>query len=142
MSLRGDCVARGSRRADRWLVAVYAAFNLTAAAILAVGLGDRRTWLAPIWPPLFAAAGVACALFALRLRSTERLAWSGALTVAAYVGRAAVLVVGWARGDLDIVEARAALATILWLFVAVTTGFVWVNVLKPAASDRRSRPRR
>lgn len=133
---------RGSRRADRRLVAGYAAFNLAAAAILAAGLGDRHTWLAPLWPPLFAAAGVACALFALRPRSTERLAWSGALTVAAYVGQAAVLVVGWSRGDLAIIETRAALAAILWLFVATTTGYLWLLVLKPAASDRRARPRR
>lgn len=119
-----------------------AAFDCLMAVFIAIGVGDRATWLAPLWPPLFASAGVACGMYALRPRSHRWMMASGMLTVAGLFGRAAVLVVGMLRGDLAVSEMRAAVGVATWLAFGLLCGFVWSEVLRPTTGDRRRTPRR
>lgn len=134
-------MVRGARRADRTVILIVAVFDAVAAATTTADFGDGHVWLANLWPPVFAAAAILTFAFAARPRSTPLLSWSGALSSAAYLARAMVLVVAMQQGQLAVKRPRAVLSVAAWVAFAAVTRFVWLNVLKPATGDRRARPR-
>jgi hypothetical protein len=134
-------VPRAAKRGDSLVIAQVAAFNLFAAALLAIDAPHSEVWLAPLWPVLFLAAGVTTAVFATRPRSMELLAWSGTLSGVAYLSRAGVVIVAAAQGHTTATGARALLGAGLWTAFGLVTRYLWLHILKPAAGDRRGRPR-
>lgn len=120
---------------DRLVVAVTGVYLLFAATQLRTLHDLDDAGLRTVWPWWFAAAGVACILFAL-FPTADLLALSGALAVSACAGRALAVLLLITRLYGGTIPARAPLAAATWAALASLIAVMWLRVFRPLIGRR------
>lgn len=119
--------------ADRILVAVTGVYLMFAGWQLHTAGDFAGIDLAAVWPYWFAAAGVACVVFAAAPHP-NLLAVSGALAVTACAGRSLAILLLISRAGAS--PARGPLAAATWAALAVLLAVLWLRVLRPLVGRR------
>lgn len=104
-----------------WCTVMHAVFGVAA-----MNLGDVRVPI--LWAWWFWMAGIACLVAMMTLESMA-VTVAGAATITAFVARAAVLILSWADGTLDLDSWRVVMTVGSFLTLAFFASLLWFRGL-------------
>lgn len=128
------------QNADRLISATFGLWFVYEAILLfivSISTAESAvTFFEPIWPWVFAAAGVAGLVYAVK-PSLRLLAFTGGLMIAALLSRSFSLVAQWVAGTGPLGWARTFFGAGVWVMLGYSVGLIWTRLLRPLSLTRQ-----